>query len=247
MQTVVLVAHGQPSDPAAAAAELDRFAAAVAGHLAGYRVRAATLSLAGAMETAVLEGAATGLVFPLFMAGGWFARVHLPARLKAAGAPGWSVLEPFGCDRALHDLAATVVAEALRGHPGALLLAAHGSGKTTAPADIAHHVAAGIGARLGLRRAEAAFIDQHPRLSTMTGFTDAAVCLPFFAAAGGHVQKDIPAALAEAGFAGRLLPPLGLDARVPGLVAAAIRRATPICAGACRFSADNPAGQTVCR
>ncbi len=78
-------------------------------HLAGYRVRAATLSLAGAMETAVLEGAATGLVFPLFMAGGWFARVHLPARLKAAGAPGWSVLEPFGRRTIAHFTAVRIV------------------------------------------------------------------------------------------------------------------------------------------
>jgi len=33
----------------------------------------------------------------------------------------------------------------------------------------------------------------------------------------------LPQALAEAGFGGRFLPPLGLDARVPSLIAAALR------------------------
>ena len=38
----------------------------------------------------------------------------------------------------------------------------------------------------------------------------------------GHVTQDIPAALAEAGFAGRILPPLGLDPRLPALITAAV-------------------------
>ncbi len=60
--------------------------------------------------------------------------------------------------------------------------------------------------------------------------------LPFFAAEGGHVSDDIPAALAKAAFRGRILPPLGLDARVPGIIAAAIARGVPVCAGACRWA-----------
>jgi sirohydrochlorin ferrochelatase len=80
----------------------------------------------------------------------------------------------------------------------------------------------------------AGFIDQEPQLASLTGRTG--VCLPFFAAEGGHVTDDIPAALAEAGFQGRILPPVGLDARVPGIIAAAIVRGVPVCSGACKWA-----------
>ena len=56
-----------------------------------------------------------------------------------------------------------------------------------------------------------------------------------FAASGGHVTHDIPAALAEAGFEGRVLPPLGLDPRVVALVAAAVQAGQPVCAAECRY------------
>ena len=74
-----------------------------------------------------------------------------------------------------------------------------------------------------------------PQLSSLAGFGPGAVCLPFFAAQGGHVTQDIPAALAEAGFQGRVLPPLGLDPRVPALIAAAISAGREVCAVECRW------------
>jgi len=103
-----------------------------------------------------------------------------------------------------------------------VLLAAHGSFRSSAPADVAKAVAHLI-KRAGFARAEAFFIDQEPRIATATGFGAGSVCLPFFAAEGGHVTDDLPQALGEAGFGGLLLPPLGLDARVPGLIAAALQ------------------------
>jgi sirohydrochlorin ferrochelatase len=69
----------------------------------------------------------------------------------------------------------------------------------------------------------------------------AGVCLPFFAAEGGHVSDDIPAALGQAGFTGRILPPVGLDARMPGIIAAAILRGETVCVGACRWAKDQAA------
>ena len=48
-------------------------------------------------------------------------------------------------------------------------------------------------------------------------------------------------ALEEAGFRGRILPPVGADARVPGLIAEAILRGVPVCAGTCRWAGgQNP-------
>ncbi len=203
---------------------------AAAVDLPGWRVGSATLAAPGVLEAALADMGPGGVVFPMFMAGGWFTRVHLPAQMAAAGAVDWRVLEPFGCLEAVQDLAVQVVVET-----GAIevILAAHGSFKSPVPAAIAGRVADMISAR-GLRVA-CGFIDQEPRLAGLSGFGAGAVCLPFFAAEGGHVTDDIPAALAEAGFGGRILPALGLDARVPGIIADAVRAGRGVCEGACRW------------
>lgn len=227
----LIVAHGQPSDPRPAGAALEALAVRVQTLLPGWQVRAATLAEAGALARSV-EGQGAGVVFPMFMAGGWFTRVQIPAKLAESGAIGWTVLEPFGCDPMVHDLCVRIAHEA---GAAEVVLAAHGSFKAAAPSDIALHVAGRIGAEAGARVA-AGFIDQNPQLGTLTGFGPDAICLPFFAAEGGHVNADIPAALAEAGFQGRILPPVGLDPRVPGIIAAAIARGTPVCAGSCRWA-----------
>lgn len=232
-RSVLILSHGQPSDPAPAAAELAVMATRVAAHLPGWAVGSATLAEPDALERTV-AGRGAGLVYPLFMAGGWFTRVQIPARLAQAGAQGWRVLEPFGCDPAVHDLCVALAREA---GAEALILAAHGSSRSQVPSDIARHVAGRIAGETGLARVDVGFIDQAPQLSTLAGYFDRAVCLPFFAANGGHVAEDIPKALAAAGFVGRILPPVGSDARVPALIAAAILRGEPVCAQACRWAA----------
>jgi sirohydrochlorin ferrochelatase len=226
----IIVAHGQPSDPGPAARGLAHLAEQVAQNLPGWNVGSATLAEPGALG-ALAARMQTGVIFPMFMAGGWFTRVQIPARLAEAGQTDWQVLEPFGCDPGVHDLAVQVAREA---GPAAVLLAAHGSFKTSVPSDVARHVAARIARELGIR-AEAAFIDQMPQLDSVTGFGEGTVCLPFFAAAGGHVTDDIPAALTRAGFLGRLLPALGLDARVPAIIAAAITAGQSVCTTECRW------------
>ncbi|MES2432785.1 MAG: CbiX/SirB N-terminal domain-containing protein [Pseudomonadota bacterium] len=234
MQPVLITAHGQPSNPAPAAAELAELAAKVARFLPGETVASATLAEPEALSEAVAKLGAGGLLFPLFMAGGWFTRTHLPARLSAAGAQGWQVLEPLGCLEALHDLAVKVATEALQTHAGPLILAAHGSFKSSAPSDVAQHVAAKIRAALACE-VQTAFIDQTPQLKDLAPLGPQALCLPFFAASGGHVTTDIPAALVLSGFKGTLLPALGLRPEIPALIAAAIRAASPVCAQECRF------------
>lgn len=245
-QTALIVAHGQPSDPGPAETALASLAAAVAVHLPGWRVQAATLAAEGALAAAAEQaGRAGGLVYPMFMADGWFTRQHLPERLVkacrdalfaggpcdhvgcggAAGCARWHILPPFGLDNAVQDLALTVLHQAGVPPGGEVLLAAHGSSRSPAPSAVANAVAARLRHGLLLARCEAAFIDQTPRLAEVSGFGPEAVCLPFFAAEGEHVTDDLPEALAEAGFAGRVLPPLGRDARVPGLIAAALRGA----------------------
>ena len=201
-EPILIVAHGQPSDPAPAEAILAQLAVAVSALLPGRKVGSATLAAPGA----------------------------LAAALAAAGAVDWRVLEPFGCLEAVQELAVQVAVET---GAAEVILAAHGSFKSPVPAAIAGRVAGMLAAK-GLR-VGCGFIDQEPRLAGLSGFGAGAVCLPFFAAGGGHVTDDIPAALAEAGFAGHILPALGLDARVPGIIADAVRAGRGVCEGACRW------------
>lgn len=226
-KSVLIVAHGQPSDPTPALAELQILAAQVAQDLPDWHVTAATLATG--------LPAHHGLVFPMFMSGGWFTRTALAQKLASVGGAG-RILEPFGCDPAVHLLATQMVAAAVGDLQGAeVLIAAHGSFKSAAPSDVAYHLARRF-LTLGAGRAEAAFIDQDPQLALVTGFGPQAVCLPFFAARGSHVAHDIPQALT--GFAGRILPHLGGDARVPKLIANAIAAGVSVCRDSCRYSSN---------
>ncbi|MDZ4309545.1 MAG: CbiX/SirB N-terminal domain-containing protein [Cypionkella sp.] len=231
---VLIVAHGQPSDPGPAAAELANLTAKVAAHLPSQTIASATLAEPDALAKAIAKLGQGGLLFPLFMAGGWFTRTHLPARLTAAGAQGWQVLEPLGCLASLHALTIKTAAEALQTRAGPIILAAHGSSKSSVPSDIAGHVAAKIRTELGCE-VHVAFIDQTPQLKDLPAIGDHAICLPFFAASGGHVTTDIPEALASAGFSGTLLAALGLRLEIPALIAEAIRAASPVCTQDCRY------------
>ncbi|MFM2391333.1 MAG: hypothetical protein RLZZ437_2888 [Pseudomonadota bacterium] len=221
MPAALIITHGQPSDPDQAEQELATVAAQVADILPGWRVGSATLAAEGKLAASIADLGPKGLVFPMFMACGWFTGTHLPKRLSEAGGAGWRPSMPMGCNPAIQGLATALVQEALRA-PAAetdLILAAHGSGRSDAPATIAHALARVIGRTLGLRSATAAFIDQAPRLADLPPMGTNAICLPYFAADGGHVQQDIPQALAAAGFGGRILPALGTDPRVPLMIA----------------------------
>lgn len=236
----LIVSHGQPSDPLPAARDLDKLASTVAALLNGRAVAGATLAEEGALQAAIARLGPRGVVFPMFMAGGWFTRVALGQRLGAVGGGGWQILEPFGCDPLVHDLARDIAAGALSGQDpprGEVLIAAHGSFKSSAPSDVANALARRIGSDRCFSRVQAAFIDQSPQLSDATGFGAGSICLPFFAAVGGHVTDDIHRALDAARFGGRLLAPIGVHARVPALIAAALTRAVPVCAKSCRYSA----------
>ena len=225
MMRAVIVAHGQPSDPVPAEAELAALTERVQAHLPDWRLQSATLAGRGALARALRgEGdiSGAGVIYPLFMAGGWFTRSHLPSRLFKAGGGDWRILAPFGCDPAVQDLTVTLAREVHDAGAGELVLAAHGSSRSRAPAEVARAVATRISRELGFRRVEAAFIEQAPRLADLRGFGADSVCLPFFAARGGHVETDLPVLLEEAGFPGRTLPPVGADPRAEVLIARAI-------------------------
>ncbi len=218
MRAAVVVAHGQPSDPGPAGRTVEALAARVAAHLPGWRVAGATLAEPGVLG-ARLAALGQGVVYPLFMACGWFTATALPDRMAAAGAArGWRIAAPFGCDDGVQALAVEL---AVRAGAEEIILAAHGSGRSDRPAAIAHGLAARIAAATG-RPARAAFIDEAPRLADLTDLAPNGACLPFFALPGGHVTDDLPAALDAAGFGGAILPPVGSHPSVPALIARAV-------------------------
>ncbi|SIS82984.1 sirohydrochlorin chelatase [Phaeovulum vinaykumarii] len=217
MPDALIVAHGSPADPEPAQNTLESLAQAVERRLPGWRVRAATLAAPGALERAA-EGLHAARVYPFFMAQGVFTGRILPDRLRRAGLSG-EILPPFGTDPDLIELATRAVAP-LAGH--GVILAAHGS-RSGSPARLsARNMARALRARLPGTTVAVGLIEEPPYLVDVARALPRAACLPFFALAAGHVCDDIPAALAQAGATGSILPHLGADPGVPGLISAAL-------------------------
>lgn len=225
----ILVAHGSPADPAPQEAAMMALAVRVAMWRPGWRIRGATLASPGSLEAAVaaMPGA---LIYPFFMAEGWFTRTNLPKRLAACGGGGMRQLRPFGADPALPDFlrrtARQGAAEAgLSPDRTALILAAHGSQVSRSSAEMTEALAQTLRESAGFSRVVTGFVEEAPHLRDAACGLGPAVCLPLFALSAGHVTGDVPEALAEAGFEGALLPPIGAVADVAPLIAAALQRA----------------------
>lgn len=208
-------------------------AATVAARLGpGWAVAGATLARRGALAEALarLPSGASLLVYPHFMADGWFSTEELPRRLGRAGAEGSTVLSAFGRDPAVHALCRRRGEEALRANrwaPGeaALLLAAHGHPSDSRAAGSARAAARHLAASGLFREVVVGLIDEAPYLVDAARLGAPALCLPYFALRAGHVETDLPGALAEARFTGPILPPVGTDPEVPAIIAAALNRA----------------------
>ena len=208
-----IVAHGQPGDPGPLQAQIAALAGEVQALLPGWRVHGATL--ADPASLAPLRG--VRLVYPLFMAEGWFTRSELPRRLREAGAEGFAVLRPLGLDPALVPVGQRLAQDAA-GDPAAtaLVVAGHGSGKSRGSAEATRAFAAAL---TGFRSVEVAFLEEPPFLGDVRP-QGRALCLPFFATAASHTTQDIPAA-----WPGPIAPAVGLAPEVPALIAAALRAA----------------------
>lgn len=226
-RSALIVAHGQPSDPAPAEEEMHAIAEAVAQHLPGWTVAAATLAAPDALRSA-LDRLDSPLVFPFFMADGWFIRSLLPKRLEEAGHSGLTVLTPFGLLPATHRLALGIVRQATEtaGWDAAgttVILAAHGSGRSRFPAEAARSIERAIVAGADFAGVRTGFIEEPPDLATVAADAGRrAICLPLFVARWGHVVDDIPRELAAARFSGTLLSPIGTHPQAPKIIAEAI-------------------------
>ncbi|MCV2879046.1 cobalamin biosynthesis protein CbiX [Sedimentimonas flavescens] len=227
MKQIVIVAHGSPSDPAPQEAALQDLAQRVGALCPDDTVRAATLACPGALEAA-FEGLSDPLVYPFFMAEGWFTRRELPRRLAKAGLSARH-MRPFGLDPHLPALIAQTSHDAaiqagLEPESADLILVGHGSKVAHRSKDSTYAMAETLRRSLPFWRIRVALIEEPPFLANIAAQSLRGLCLPFFALRAGHVENDIPEALEEAAFNGPLLPAIGEHPQVPALIAAAIVR-----------------------
>ncbi len=225
----VIVAHGQPSNPAPAEAALRVLAGKVARHLPGWDVASATMAAPDILERR-LQQHSNAAVYPVFMADGWFTGMALPKRLRISEKP--HLMRPLGMDPRLPAIAADVTAQAVaaRGWDMAetcLIIAAHGGQASRNPAKAARVFTAALAALTRFADIRLGFIEESPDLSDVAaGAGNKALCLPFFAANGRHVRRDIPAALSKAGFEGGVLDAIGLADQIPDLIAQSLTQNT---------------------
>jgi sirohydrochlorin ferrochelatase len=224
----VIVAHGSPSDPEPAERWIRSLAERVDGMLPGITVRGATLAAAGAFERAIAGAAPLEpLIYPMFMADGWFVRQAIPDRLAAIGAGRCRIASPFGRDQRVWALCreAAIQAAARKGWRPAdttLVLAAHGSPSDPRPRDAAERAADFLRGAGVFRSVSCGFVDESPTIAEAARVIDPAICLPFFANRARHVMVDLPEMLAAARFSGVTLDPIGLHPRAAGVIARAV-------------------------
>lgn len=225
----LIVAHGQPGDPEGQQIAVEGLAAQVSAMLGAREVWGATLAMPGALDRVVAASAGRDLlVYPMFMAAGWFTRVELPRKLADAGAVTPRILPPFGADPGLPQLALALLSDAAAAQGWRLtdtgvMIAGHGSGRSRAPAEAVYALAEKIIPHVA--RAACGFVEEPPHIfESARGFGPRAICLPFFATRADHVTQDLPRALTEAEFEGLVLPPIGLAPQVPAMIAHAIDR-----------------------
>lgn len=223
----VLVAHGSPSEPLRQDEAMAALAAQVAALAPGWQVRGATLASRDSLAVA-MDGLAAPLVYPFFMAEGWFTREVLPARLSAMSRP-CRVLPAFGMESGLPALVQAAATSGAAAHglvPArtTLLLAAHGSQVSPASRNRTLEIAAELRRTSSFADVTAGFIEEEPFLADVARRTGSGICLPLFTLRAGHVEEDVPRALAKSCFGGVLLPHIGAHAAVPALVAATLAR-----------------------
>lgn len=226
MTRAVIVSHGQPGDPEPQEQAMQALAALVAAEDPGCPVQGATLAMPGALAAAADDDS---LIYPMFMAEGWFTGRQLPRKLAEAGAGGARILRPFGCDPGLPALIVAKVQAAAASQGWApqdttLLLSAHGSQRSQASFQITTALAESLAPHFAA--VVTGFVEQEPFITDAARGLTRAVHLPFFALRAEHVLDDLPQALAEAQFDGPRLDPIGLAPEVPALIAATLRQET---------------------
>jgi sirohydrochlorin ferrochelatase len=227
MPHALIVAHGQPSEPIPAEEALAAYAAEVDALCDGVTVRSATLAAPGVFEQRVAELNDDAVVYPLFMAKGWFVTSALPKRLVGRNL---RILDPLGVDPDLPSLVAAALGDTLNENRWAaeetdLVLAAHGSGRSRNPSAVARAFANDLAQHLAFKSTRLGFVEEPPSIAeAASGLSAQVLCLPYFACHGGHVIDDVPQELSAAAFKGKVTPVVGELPRIKHHIATTLAR-----------------------
>lgn len=177
------------------------------------------------------------LVYPLFLADGYFFRTRLP-RIIAAAGEGAAVryrvrmLPPLGVDPLLVDVVADearrTAAAAGMDDAAAVVLLAHGTPRDPASRQAADTMACRLRDGGLFHSVRSAFLEEPPSLAeALAGIAGPAVVVGLFAGEGLHGAADVPRLITEIArpdvvFAGNV----GGFAGLADVVAAAVRRAS---------------------
>ena len=228
----VLVAHGERGG-AFSNAILRGHAAQAAEALPGIAVAAGVLSGDPALETALADVAARTsgpiLLYPFFMATGYFVNVKIPKRLADAGVAGrCRILPVFGLEGPLpviiRDKALSAADEiATPAEHCRLLLVGHGSKVARASAEATEAVAACLREMGGFARVETAFLEEAPFLDDVVqSDTRPTVVVGFFNGDGLHAAEDVPQAVGRFDGPITYTGPVGAFPEVSQLIARSI-------------------------
>lgn len=226
MTQAIIVSHGQPSDPQIGEAEIAALARSVSAYC-DFSVSGVTLASPGALE-AQLDLDPDTVVYPMFMANGWFTRTELPRRI---GGRAVRILPPFGTDPALAPAVARYLislcqARGWGNSDVGLAILGHGSGRSDAVARETFNFAKAVMTDFEPRYLTVGFVEQDPPLTqALDGLGPKSFALPFFSARRGHVLDDIPQAAAKMSYCGHILEPVGLLAFIPQMVARQLAKA----------------------
>jgi sirohydrochlorin ferrochelatase len=232
---VVLAAHGDRGGAFANTALLAHrslladsgcFAVVTAGVLKGEP------TLESALAEAKVSGASRVVVYPFFMADGFFVRTRLSERVAAAGLTGrWEIFPPLGVDPGLPDLMLThaeSAAAAAGFDPAAttLVVAGHGSKFGPASADATRAVASAIEDARVFASVTSAFLEEPPSIEeALRAATEPVVVSGFFSGDGMHAADDVPAAVAKSKVKAIYAGPIGGEPAVGALILSRLRAA----------------------
>lgn len=232
---VVLAAHGDRGGGFANTALLAHrqlldhegcFAAVTAGVLKGEP------SLDDALKVAQASGASRIVIYPFFMADGFFVRTRLAERVTAAGLTArWEIFPPLGIDPGLPDLMLAHAETAARraGFASAattVVVAGHGSKFGPASADATRAVAEMIADARVFRAVTRAFLEEPPSIEeSLRTASPPVVVLGFFSGDGMHAGDDVPAAIAKSGVDAVYAGPIGGLPEVGALILTRLRAA----------------------
>lgn len=229
---VVLAAHGDRAGALPNQSLLDRCAALRASGL--FRaVHAGVLKgeplLEAALSDAASSGAAEIVLFPMFMAAGYFTETVLPARVAGAQIRvRCRQLAPLGLHPRLPGLmlaeaTACAARAGFRLEETALLVAGHGSQQGSASAEATRAVARRLGALGSFARADIGLLEEPPFLEDqLRAAAGPVVVAGFFSGDGLHAGEDVPAAIAASGARGVYAGAVGRLPSIADLISEAV-------------------------